>query len=344
MLQAIGQLGTNWTTIASKHLPSRTTLALKNRYNALRAKMACNGRPTPMDKAGTHQPAARHLTNSRNKSSNQLSSPPTVDGEDEEGQDDGDDDHEDDRNSGDDDDDDDDEPKTSEEEDFTSATSPSNDLMEMQNLSPLRFPPASSMAPPECRLYPPYHLNAFQHSGLVSTPPFTTTSMALSGVPDLGSYHENTNLEGDGLSTSPPWTIQNTEYSLNGETPPPVRRWNHSELTRRSFQDVTHSHYLTVSQREPLWPTIGLIRERWQPIHALDCEDPHHKCTSTAPTPSQHRFHQSLFPHKAPFMYPVEYQKPPPLCRSKTAYRNHCSMYLLTWRARLSSYRKSWVQ
>jgi hypothetical protein len=40
LIRAVQQHGTNWTTIAGKHAPSRTTLALKNRYMLLRTKMA----------------------------------------------------------------------------------------------------------------------------------------------------------------------------------------------------------------------------------------------------------------------------------------------------------------
>ncbi|KAL8662075.1 MAG: hypothetical protein Q9202_005049 [Teloschistes flavicans] len=39
LLQAVQEYGTNWTTIASTALTNRTTLALKNRYSALRAKV-----------------------------------------------------------------------------------------------------------------------------------------------------------------------------------------------------------------------------------------------------------------------------------------------------------------
>lgn len=224
--------------------------------------MARDGRPIPMDKAGTHQPAARRSINSGNKNSNQLSFPPTLDGGNEEDEDEGDDDHDDDhdQNYSDDDDDDDDEPKTSDEEHFSLATSHSEDLIEMQNFSSLQFSPTSSMAPPECRWYPPYQLNASQHSGLVSTPPSTTTSMPLNGVPAWAPYHEHANFEGVGPSTSPPLTIQDTQNFWNGETSPAIRRWSHSELTRQIFQDLTPSHYLTVIQREPLWPAIRLLR------------------------------------------------------------------------------------
>lgn len=38
LLQSVLTHGTNWTTIAASHKPSRTTLALKNRYSALRSK------------------------------------------------------------------------------------------------------------------------------------------------------------------------------------------------------------------------------------------------------------------------------------------------------------------
>src|SRR5690349_5152800 len=51
--------GTNWTTIAASHKPSRTTLALKNRYSALRSKYEWskthpNSRPPSQSYAMSH--------------------------------------------------------------------------------------------------------------------------------------------------------------------------------------------------------------------------------------------------------------------------------------------------
>lgn len=167
--------------------------------------MARNGRPTPMDidKPTNHQPAARRSIKPGNKNSNQLSFPPTLDGGDEE-----------DENEGDDSDDD-DEPQTSDEEQVSLATSPGEDSMDMQNLSSLQFSPAPSMAPPECRLYPPYHSNTSQYTGSISSPPFTTSMPH--GVPTWGSYPEHTNLEGVGPSTSPLLTLQDTHNFLDGK-------------------------------------------------------------------------------------------------------------------------------
>lgn len=49
LLQAVRRYGTNWATIAFKHLPNRTALALRNRYNTLRPKTS----PAHLDAAGT---------------------------------------------------------------------------------------------------------------------------------------------------------------------------------------------------------------------------------------------------------------------------------------------------
>lgn len=43
MLRAVHTFGTNWITIASQHVPKRTTLALKNRYVALRSRRGVAG-------------------------------------------------------------------------------------------------------------------------------------------------------------------------------------------------------------------------------------------------------------------------------------------------------------
>ncbi|KAI4090481.1 MAG: hypothetical protein LQ344_004705 [Seirophora lacunosa] len=56
LLQAVQEHGTNWTMIAATSLPNRTTLALKNRYSALRTKVSQlqgKAKPQPLSGAGT---------------------------------------------------------------------------------------------------------------------------------------------------------------------------------------------------------------------------------------------------------------------------------------------------
>ncbi|KKK20309.1 hypothetical protein P175DRAFT_0558624 [Aspergillus ochraceoroseus IBT 24754] len=167
LLQATERLGTNWAMIAAKHLPTRTTLALRNRYNALRKKISNNNRQSSCN------PKGRHLTASLSRQKGQRRSSVAVKG--------GMEDDEDDGNYAQIDLDDSDDLKTSDEDHFSSVTGSNADLMELQDLS------SPSLALPEYAQYPVY-----QASKLSSTPEFT---VPFDTDLDLGNYDHHTSLD-----------------------------------------------------------------------------------------------------------------------------------------------------
>ncbi|THC96048.1 hypothetical protein EYZ11_004469 [Aspergillus tanneri] len=67
LLQAVQQHGTTWTTIASKHLPNRTALAIRNRFNALNARMEGNRKAPSAEGAGIRAGASPHSRNWPNR-------------------------------------------------------------------------------------------------------------------------------------------------------------------------------------------------------------------------------------------------------------------------------------
>lgn len=186
--------------IAAKHLPARTNLALRNRYNALRKRMADNGKPKQTNRRMTSSSVGRSSLNLRKQNnSRQRALLVKSHGDPDERRDD------EDCLDEDDDEDDSDESKYS-EEDFLSEKVPGEDLVDKKDLHLSLTLPNSGQHPTE--------VSATSH------PP----SYILTGGNndfDLEVHPNHPSLDAEGMAlcfpNMSPFTFQDASNYLNGE-------------------------------------------------------------------------------------------------------------------------------
>ncbi|KAL9012903.1 MAG: hypothetical protein Q9173_002368 [Seirophora scorigena] len=203
LLQAVKELGTNWTMIAATSLPNRTTLALKNRYSALRTKvsqMQGKAKPQPRSGAGT---SGVH-TNSQFSAN--ASGPEHVRAQE------GNDQNQDDEYEHDDDDDDE---KRADEEDRDDVDDEMHDSVASLEGESQEPSPANAASSRTRFSYPssqavPYHLS-----------PLTTTEQSLNAIPvPLGQWSEGLNSPSTYPAMFPPETAPYTYQDYSAFKPP----------------------------------------------------------------------------------------------------------------------------